>query len=398
MKKSLSLLSLAAILITTNIQANVIAVVNAVSVVTGVSDMITPEQKEQAAKFIQQQLTDHWNPTAEGLTEIQEERAEAETLPEDAFFGQTKQEALDEIDLLYQQLFQNLLDEDINEYRHDLQQYDAEIQQYEADISELHAGLSFVFSEDEINAIKAKVKKKEARLFSVEQKRASMFQKIANQLALHSVYLSNEQLESALGQANSDDLIASMTVFPVMKEMVRQLAQASQSAKGNLDVAKRYYGLFSELISLQLFIYDQFEDRLTYDYIPKLQQNRFKSERLILETRQLISSADTGTKHIYEANLKAQAINLQAIDLYSKVLKKDREKFQKAKKMVLNQKMAADNTLATVSNSLAISSLIQTSTAMFDNVLALTTPEPIIFDNSALEQQFNDLTIRLNSN
>ena len=368
------------------------------SVAEGIGKTITPEQQHMATEFIQAQLAEHWKATAESLTEVQAEKARMETLPDKAIFSDTKQDARDEIEALYQQLFQSMLDDDINKYRRDLQKLDAEIKTYSDKIATLRAELAFVYTDDEINGIKTRVEKQESILFRAEQKRTQIIQNVANQLALHEVFLSNQEIESLLGRANSDDWVASVTVFPIMKGMVSQLAKAAHNAEGNLEVSKRYYGLFSELISLQLFIYDQFDDRLTYDFIPKLQRIRFKSEQLLRETQQQAANADPENKRIYEANLKSQIITLKAVDLYSKVLNKDRERFKKARQVVLNRKMAADNTLATVSHSLDISGLIKTSTEMFDTVLALTTPDIIVFDNSALEQQFNDLTVRLNSN
>ncbi|WP_028116410.1 hypothetical protein [Ferrimonas senticii] len=367
----------------------------AVSAVNGLAQNITPEHKQMALEFLQQQLSEHWQPTAKGLTEAQEQRQRATTLPEKAFFGDTKQDAYDEINSLYKNLFQDMLDEDIQSYRNKLQKHDAEIAQYSAEIADMKANLAFVFEQQEIDQVRTNVKRKEQQLYSAEQQRNAVLQGVSEQLGLHGVFLSNKEIEALLSRVNSDDMMAAMTVFPIMREMVSQLAVASQNASGNLQVAKRYYGLFSELIALQLYIYDQFEDRLTYNYIPKLERMRFESERLVRETKQLLANATPDVKPIYEANIKSQLINLKAVDLYSKVLKKDRERFNKSKLLVQNKKQAADNTLATVSNSQSIGMLIKDSTAMFDSVIALSTPEIIVFDNSALEAEFAQLTLRL---
>lgn len=392
--KSHSLLFVAIVSLMASISVRADVIIS--SAITTLPNDATPQQKQEAAAFIQEQVSSHWKEMSAGLIEVQTEKVRLETLPEKAFFSDTKQDARNNIEKLYSRLFNDILDKDINKYRDELAETNKRIKKNASDISTLKAEKSFVFTEEEINELNDQINELTQVLHKAERQRDELINKFAERLAVHNVHLTPQQIESLLGRVNGDDLIAAVTIFPLIKGMVVQLGEASKSASENLNTAKRYYGLYSELLALQLFIYDQFDDRLSNEYIPKLEAIRTESEQLVRDTQKNIASADRDTKPIFQANLKSQALNLKAIDLYSKVLNKDKARFEKVKKIVQKRKLAADNTLATVSHSLDIASLIKTSATMFDSVSELTTPDIIVFDNTMLEQQFNDLTERLN--
>lgn len=365
---------------------------SAANMVAAATTLASNEQVQSLAKEV---FAENWEDVAGMLAKAAKEEEEKKTLPEEATFRKDKTKAQENIEKMYARIFKTITDGDIEHFRGRIESIEANKKTLNNELSELQAQIGVVFEEADVNRLMSQIEEKERQLEVQEAKRLEVIDDIHLRLERYGISLEFEQVESMLMRVNADDIIAQTTIFPILAEFAKHLGNTAKVTAGNLEASKRYYSYYTQVLAFQMFIIDQYENRMQYQYIPKLNRIKDESEKLVFETKKLSRTAPKEMRPVYAQNVKSQLLTLKVIDLYSKQLNSDLKKIKAAHKMVGERHKVAMNTLATVSMSFDVSMLIKANEGMFDKVMELSMPDMLSFDNVAMEEEFNKLTAKL---
>ena len=226
--------------------------------------------------------------------------------------------------------------------------------------------------------------------------KAELVRRAAVYFDAYGVDLEPSQAEVLLSRVDAADVIQMTTVFSVISNMTKQFAKANVQSGENVEVAKKYYGMYIVLLELQMHIQGAYLSRLGKSYIPGIELITVEAKDLRKETAQKVkSSQEENYRRVYEQNLKSQDLTIEVTKFYREVLQKDASKVTQARKLLKKHYAAAKNTLRTVQVSSDLSALISKNEGLYQEVMALQVPELVPFENLQVQAEFEAVTERL---
>lgn len=238
-----------------------------------------------------------------------------------------------------------------------------------------------------------------ARLAELEREKsqkADLVRRAAVYFDAYGVKLEPSQAEVLLSRVDAADVIQMTTVFSVISSMTRQFEKANVQSGENIEVAKKYYGMYIVLIELQMHIQHQYLSRLANNYIPGIELIMEEAKELRKDTvREIKASKEVKYRRVYEQNLRSQDLTIEVTHFYREVLQKDSAKVARANSLLKKHYGVAKNTLRTVQVSSDLSAVISKNEALYQEVMALQVPELVPFENLQVQAKFEAVTERL---
>ena len=235
-----------------------------------------------------------------------------------------------------------------------------------------------------------------AELGREKGQKADLVRRAAVYFDAYGVKLAPSQAEVLLSRVDASDVIQMTTVFSVISSMTRQFEKANVQSGENVEVAKKYYGMYIVLLELQMHIQDQYLSRLTNNYVPGIELIMEEAKGLRKDTvGEIKVSKETKYRRVYEQNLRSQDLTIEVTGFYREVLQKDAAKVSRAKVLLKKHYGVAKNTLRTVQVSSDLSALISKNEALYQEVMALQVPELVPFENLQVQAKFEAVTERL---
>jgi hypothetical protein len=233
------------------------------------------------------------------------------------------------------------------------------------------------------------------QLADQESARLGVIEDTMKRLGAYGIELSHQQAEVLLSRVDASDIVRMTTVFSVIAKMTRQLASAKLETGENLDVTKKYYGMYIALLELQMYIQDEYLERLLSEYIPGVSSIEEDALELREETHRKIKQSDERHRHVYEKNLIAQTYTIDVTRIYGSALREDSTKVEKARDLIRAHHDVAENTLRTVQVSADISALVSQNESLYSEVMELQVPDLVPFENLQMQREFEAVTARL---
>ena len=262
-------------------------------------------------------------------------------------------------------------------------------------LAEIEASISMSF-QGAPSASKLRTKEStESKIRLIEGRRKSTVDLFARRLECYGLKLSSEQAEVLLSRIDSSDVGQMTAVFALIARLTAKLAAAKAESSENLDVTRKYYGIYLGLLELQLFLQSKYIDSVNDAYLPGVDALTDEAKQLLATTEAKLKASHENHKVGYESNIKAQEFTINVSEVYASTLRNDRAKVEEAKKLVAKQHELAENTLSTVRVSADLSSLIQQGEQMYAQVMDLQTPALVPFENLQMQREFEALTTRL---
>ncbi|NDH94654.1 MAG: hypothetical protein EBZ13_09030, partial [Planctomycetia bacterium] len=134
-------------------------------------------------------------------------------------------------------------------------------------LAEVEASIAMSFSKVAASKLRAKTGV-EANIRQLEARRNKVVESFRDRLGCYGVTLSQEQAEVLLSRIDSSDVGQMAVVFALMSRLASQLAAAKAGSSENLDVARKYYGIYLGLLELQLHLQSQYIDNVNEKYLP----------------------------------------------------------------------------------------------------------------------------------
>ncbi len=364
------------------------------------SDSITldlaPASKEIKPTVTEESVVEHWESLNKRFSKIYEIKEKQEDAPKQSgFLKKGKDKYQDDINELLGQIFETISDEDLEDYKKQLIKNADYRKEQLSDLSKLKENYRFSFDADDKEKIQNNILKLEEKIAYTDAKKSEIIVAVQNRLSDFGTYVTEEQVEALLIKVNADDILSMTTIFPIISEFANYLGQVTQDTGEDLEAAKKYYGMYVMLLELQLFIQDQYINKLDYTFIPQINELRKSNVKLIEDTKRLVRKAKGNNKNVYQNNLDNQRFTLKAVDLYKKQLQSDLKKIKNAKYRLKEDYLVAVNTYKTVDLSFNVANLINENSKLFDDVMNLQAPDLISFENEKMKEEFEKLTAQM---
>ncbi len=124
-------------------------------------------------------------------------------------------------------------------------------------LAEIEASMSMSFG-GTTSASKQRTKEgTELKIRQIEAQRQTTVGLFATRLECYGLKLSSEQAEVLLSRIDSSDVGQMTAVFALIARLTAKLAAAKAGSSENLDVTRKYYGIYLGLLELQLFLQAQ---------------------------------------------------------------------------------------------------------------------------------------------
>lgn len=224
---------------------------------------------------------------------------------------------------------------------------------------------------------------------------AQLRRTLAEQLRKIDINMPPDQVELWLSSAIGNDVISMSVVFNSIHTITERLEELTHESGENLSFAKRYYGMVVILHKLVVHMQNSFVEKVDNDILPRLEEFQAEADEIIAESRRLIREG--GNRTTLEANIAANELTKQAISLYQRVVRGQRDKVADALAISRREESVAINTYRTVSLSANVAGLIRDGLSTFETLSNLQVPDTANFENAEVREEFRQLTERLSA-
>lgn len=224
---------------------------------------------------------------------------------------------------------------------------------------------------------------------------AQLRRTLAEQLRKIDINMPPDQVELWLSSAIGNDVISMSVVFNSIHTITERLEELTHESGENLSFAKRYYGMVVILHKLVVHMQNSFVEKVDNDILPRLEEFQAEADEIIAESRRLIREG--GNRTTLEVNIAANELTKQAISLYQRVVRGQRDKVADALAISRREESVAINTYRTVSLSANVAGLIRDGLSTFETLSNLQVPDTANFENAEVREEFRQLTERLSA-
>lgn len=220
---------------------------------------------------------------------------------------------------------------------------------------------------------------------------------LAEALRALGLQLDDRQIDVLLSSVTGDDLLQNAVVFANVRVVVEKLAELSREDRDNLEVNRRYSGLYLVLNDLLIHTREELVRKIDGEYKPRLGEIGKEAEALRREA--LAKASQTGysdaQKKSFALNAESNAMTLRVAGLYMQLLDSQRKGILDNLADLRRNRDLAENTYRTVRSSGDLRNLIRSGLELFDSIHALAMPEILPFENEAIRREFEEINKRL---
>jgi len=341
-----------------------------------------------------------WEDVISKLEKGLEINREMEKAPSHAIFSEDKASLRKDFDSVLDDIINLLLDDNLLNYRKNIQNSEAQITSAERDILRYREKKIVAPMESRIKTTKAQYEEKilEARETINREKKRIAETKLAmsENFKELGIDLTPAQIDVLLSRIDGDDIIQMTLVMDVLKQITTQLLGIMQESNEELSQAKKYYGMHMVLLELVVYIQDKLVNKITYNYLPKIDQIIEHTKSMLVKTNQKISDEENlRRRNIYYQNYQSQQLTLKTALLYRQNLLNELYQVKEAMEVSRKNLDLSRNTYETVTLSSDLFKIIASSQEMMKEVMKLQIPTIIPFENIQMREKYQELTEKL---
>jgi len=337
---------------------------------------------------------------------------EMPSLPESAMLSRDRDDASEDIDALMDEALEVLDLPGIREMRSRYRELEEEIAETRVELASLREARVFAKNGDPSMLAKFTptdtlkqmtattradydelIESKQSDIESLETALAEERERLAEGLSEIGIEMDPDQLELWLSSVIGDDVMSMSVVFQSIRQVTLRLEELTAESGEDLAFAKRYYGMVVILHKLIVRMQETFIHRVDNEVLPKLDAYREEADDIIAESRRLIREG--GNRESLERNIESNRLTQEAIDLYERVVRDQRDKVAEALEISRQERDVATNTYRTVQLSSNVTSLIREGADTFKTLSSLQVPATAAFKNEAMREEFRKLTERM---
>ena len=210
------------------------------------------------------------------------------------------------------------------------------------------------------------------------------------------IKLTREQIRIMTTRIDGDDLAKSFAIFDVTKQITKTLGLMMEQNSFSGSATTKYYGIYVILSEILGYSQRQYIEKIDEIYMPALTVIEKNIEDSIEFAKNSIKETDNEqNKKILESNIEANKFSLSVLGKYKEILIGQRNSIEKAVERTNEQIMVAYSTYDTAVNSANLINLISQTQESFNKIMDMQLPEIIPFENSELENKFNEISEQL---
>ncbi|TVQ88475.1 MAG: hypothetical protein EA400_08930 [Chromatiaceae bacterium] len=334
-------------------------------------------------------------PRLEAGLALQEVRRE---LPERAWFRRDQTDADADLDALLGEAVALLSTSPVQQYRTRIQALQAEILRARADLDTYRrqrvaapAESRFGRNQADYDAL---IARRQADIRGYQAERDAIKATFANELRGIGLALTPDQVELLLATVVGDNLVDLGIVFDNVKAITEQLERLVRESGEDLQSARRYYGMYVILLRALAHMHTEVETRIATVYLPRIDDIATRARQLSEETRAL-RRAQPDQAELLDANLRAQALTIEAARVYRAYLLEQQAQVAAATATLTRDIEAAWNTYETVRVSGELVDLVQSSQRLISSLIEREVPALRPFQNLEMQREFQKLTEQL---
>ena len=279
--------------------------------------------------------------------------------------------------------------------------YSSLIEELEDSIEELSSekkALNLIMSDplasnDEKKVALSQIKDVNAQIESNKKNIDRLQKHLQKKLNSLGIKLSVDQVDQLTTRIDGNDFAKSIAIFDVTKQITLTLGDLMKLNSFDNDTAAEYYGVY--LVLAEILGYTQKQMIYNIDKVYLIKLDELKAEAYILieqmEAKKFDAPADL--QENYENNIRVSRNTISGVDLYKKVLLKQKKLLNDANSKTSDQIDNAYFTYKSYINAANVENYIKEFSANIDSLIRQQVPEIIPFDNSrqrALFQQISE--------
>ena len=351
-------------------------------------------KETSSVDFVRDRASEIWGKNEHHFTllslRIQKRQTEIRSFAKRLIFGGKDSK----IDKIIRNLLVEMNDDEVNGFQNKYEKSISDIAVLEGKLAELNAS-SVMANSAETPKIKRAKDKFQATLDKYREEQNILVCSFKKRLDLYGMVLTDEQAEVLLTRIDSRDIVKITCIFAIVQTLTAQLAHAKLASGENLDVTKKYYGVYIGLLELQETAQTAYLEMIDQTYLPGVNKIRIDALELKEKTQSQIANATSAHIGGYESNLESQDYTIKVTKEYETILIENKNKISQARDLVRQLIELAENTLSTVRVSSDLANLIQRSETLIDQVITLQAPDLVPFENLELKKEFENVTSRI---
>ena len=277
-------------------------------------------------------LVEQWGNLTETLSDALSLRDKQETLPESAWFGADKSSNAKKINTLLDKALEILVQGRAGDLRRQAIALRAEIPELRLEADALRnqrisapetSRLPWVRTRSKIDA---RLSELDGEITGRERALSAVNAQLAEALRGLGLQLDDRQIDVLLSSVTGDDLLQNAVVFANVRIMVEKLAELSREDRDNLEINRRYSGLYLVLNDLLIHTQEELVRKIDGEYKPRLSEIEREAEALRKEALDKAAQAgySEAQKKSFALNAESNAMTLRVAGLYVQLLDSQR--------------------------------------------------------------------------
>ena len=344
-----------------------------------------------------------WGILTSTLTDVLELKDKEPQLPDSSYFGPDKHSNAKKINKLLDEALEILLQGDAIVLRRQAVELRDKIPLQKLEISALrnkriaapeNSKLPWVKTrkkiDEEISGLERNIAENETALRELNDK-------VASALRSMGLDLNENQIDVLMTSVVGEDLFENTVIFENVKRVVEKLAELSREDADNLEITRRYYGMYVVLNDLLIYSQEALEEKIEKDYKPQLLaiQKEAEALRKDAQDRSRQGQYSEAQRKSFQVNAASNAMTVRVAGLYIELLEAQRKRIRSSLSDLNRNRDVADNTYNTVRSTGALRNLIREGLELFDSIQALSMPEIQPFESDTIQKEFEEINKRL---
>lgn len=344
-----------------------------------------------------------WNKSILKLEKAFKYLDEMSALPEQSFLGKSRGKNAKKINELTYEVLEILGASEANEIRKEIQDLRALFEKKQKKIESLQKeqisapenGGIFTTTKKEIEE---KIAEQKKDLEEIEKEIINKKSRLKTVLVSYGIKGSDKELDVLLNSVTGEDIAEMYGVFQSIKFITGELVLLMEKSGGNIESQKKYYGIYALLLQACVVLQDEFLSKVSNVYLPRLEE--FKNQALAIKADaqyQLDNFTDltSGQKSSLQNNIQLLETQLYVSEKYYRYLLDQNKQVEKMQNKFQSDFKVAFNIYETVSLASELVSLIKSNRQELEMVMNLDIPEMIVFNDAALEKEFQNISDKL---
>lgn len=334
----------------------------------------------------------------EDVGELKKKQTKASSF---TIISKSKKDYRIKIDEVLKEIEPVLFDGQVVNYSERIRKAKRGIEDFEEKKVELNEKIIFAPEESSLfNTSKDELRKEIEKIEILTKKSEKLIDKLEfdlkRKMSALGIKLTREQIRIMTTRIDGDDLAKSFAIFDVTKQITKTLGLMMEQNSFSGSATTKYYGIYVILSEILGYSQRQYIEKIDEIYMPALTVVQKNIEDSIEFAKNSIKETDNEqNKKILESNIEANKFSLSVLGKYKEILIGQRNSIEKAVERTNEQIMVAYSTYDTAVNSANLINLISQTQESFNKIMDMQLPEIIPFENSELENKFNEISEQL---